>query len=45
LENDPQEMRSVHDVPEYASTREELTREFHRLRTLYEAPPFPGSID
>jgi len=41
LQKDPNEMVSVYDNPAYRSTRDNLTREFQRLRTLYEAPPFP----
>lgn len=40
LVNDPQEMKSVYGQPEYAKVQKELTKEFHRLRTHYEAPPF-----
>ena len=41
LERDPNEMRSVHDDPEYASTFTEMKQEFDRLRTKYDAPPLP----
>ena len=40
LVNDPQEMKSLYGQPEYAKVQKELTKEFHRLRTHYEAPPF-----
>ena len=41
LERDPQEMQSVHDDPAYASVRQSLAEEFGRLRTEFDAPPFP----
>lgn len=41
LEKDPNEMRSVHDDPKYASVMSELREEFKRLREHYEAPPLP----
>ncbi|MEO1993949.1 MAG: sulfatase [Planctomycetaceae bacterium] len=40
LERDPQEMKSVHAVPEYRDTRAELTTEFSKLRKQFDAPPF-----
>lgn len=40
LQRDPQELRSVHQDPAYASTRASLEQEFHRLRTQYDAPAF-----
>lgn len=43
LETDPQEMKSVHDAPEYKEIRQSLTEEFHRLRKVYDAPPMPKS--
>lgn len=42
LKRDPQEMKSVHDAPEYATIRVELAAEFRRLRQEFDAPPFPG---
>lgn len=41
LKADPQEMISVHDDPAYRSIRESLRNEFERLRTKFDAPPFP----
>jgi N-acetylglucosamine-6-sulfatase len=38
LEKDPQELKSVHDDPAYAKTREEMMAIYHDLRTLYKAP-------
>ncbi len=35
---DPHEMRSVHDDSEYVKIREELTREYQRLREYYDVP-------
>ncbi|MDB4770638.1 sulfatase [bacterium] len=43
LNDDPNEMQSVHDVKEYQEIRTELTSEFKRLREQYEAPPFVSS--
>ena len=40
LKEDPQEMRSVHDKPEYSRVRSELEREFYRLRKQFDAPAF-----
>ncbi len=40
LKTDPHEMKSVYAEPGYAKTREALTREFHRLRKHFNAPPF-----
>ena len=39
LVRDPQEMRSVHDDPDYRKVRSDLTAEFNRLRKHYDAPP------
>jgi len=39
LVRDPEEMRSVHDDPDYRQMREDLTAEYTRLRKQYEAPP------
>jgi len=39
LTNDPQELRSVHDDPEYADVRKELLEELARLRKQYQLPP------
>ena len=39
LELDPNEMHSFHDDPDYKLVRESLTKEFHRLRKFYDAPP------
>jgi arylsulfatase A-like enzyme len=39
LEKDPQELKSVAGNPAYAKVQQELTKEFHRLREHYEAPP------
>ena len=33
LQNDPQELKSVYGVPEYAATQAELQKELLRLRT------------
>ena len=38
LQKDPNEMRSVHADPAYATKRAELTEEFHRLREQFDAP-------
>lgn len=43
LEEDPNEMKSVHDQPDYKAVRDALTAEFNRLREKYEAPPFAPS--
>ena len=40
LVKDPEEMKSVYDDPEYSEKRKSLTKEYHRLRTLYEAPSY-----
>ena len=40
LVKDPEEMVSVHNQPEYAAKRKELTAEYERLRKLYEAPTY-----
>lgn len=39
LMHDSQEMRSVHDAPDYRDIRKVLTAEFTRLRKQYDAPP------
>lgn len=41
LETDPQEMTSIYDQPAAKDVREELTKEFYRLREMYDAPPMP----
>jgi arylsulfatase A-like enzyme len=41
LEQDPNELKSVYDSPEYATVRAALHDELDRLRTYYDAPP-PG---
>jgi arylsulfatase A-like enzyme len=41
LQVDPQELKSVHDDPSYASTLADLKNEFNRLRDQYDAPPLP----
>ena len=41
LERDPLELRSVHAAADYRQTRARLEAEFQRLRTKFEAPPFP----
>lgn len=40
LVNDPQEMRSLHDDPNYGQTMIELKAEYDRLREKYEAPTY-----
>ena len=40
LKSDPQELKSVHDDPQYSLVRESLASEFHRLRKQYDAPDF-----
>ncbi|MEE2639622.1 MAG: sulfatase/phosphatase domain-containing protein, partial [Planctomycetota bacterium] len=40
LQQDPQEMKSVHDQPGYQATRKVLLKEFYRLRQVYDAPKF-----
>ena len=40
LKEDPHEMRSVHDKPEYSRVRSEMEREFYRLRKQFDAPAF-----
>lgn len=42
LERDPMEMKSVHADPEYGAIRENLHREFVKLRTDFDAPDFPS---
>jgi arylsulfatase A-like enzyme len=39
MNNDPNEMKSVYHDASYKKTRNRLTKEFHRLRTVFEAPP------
>jgi arylsulfatase A-like enzyme len=39
LARDPQEMRSVHNDPNYQQVRSDLSAEFTRLRQQYDAPP------
>lgn len=41
LQEDPQELKSVHDSPAYRDVLAEMTAEFHRLRAHYHAPPMP----
>lgn len=41
LQRDPNEMTSMHALPEYQQTRDQLAAEFTRLRDQFEAPPFP----
>ena len=41
LTEDPAEMNSVHDDPDYAPIRQSLEAEFSRLRKEFEAPPMP----
>lgn len=43
LQADPHEMKSVYDDPAYERQRTQLTNEFQRLRTEFDAPPFPRS--
>ncbi|MBN1560808.1 sulfatase [candidate division KSB1 bacterium] len=38
LQNDPQELRSVHDDPAYAAEVQRLTAEMARLKTQYQVP-------
>lgn len=40
LAKDPNEMKSVHDNPEYAAARAGLTKEYERLRKFYDAPTY-----
>ncbi len=40
LVNDPQEMQNVYDVIEYESVKNELTKEYHRLRKEFQAPDY-----
>ena len=42
LEQDPNELRSLHEDPLYAETRAELTSELRRLQRLYEDPVSAG---
>jgi len=39
LEKDPNEMKSLHDNPEYAAKVTEMKAELKRLRTFYKVPP------
>jgi N-acetylglucosamine-6-sulfatase len=39
LNNEPNEMKSVYHDASYKKIRNRLTKEFHRLRTVFEAPP------
>ncbi|WDI43813.1 sulfatase family protein [Bremerella sp. P1] len=41
LQADPNEMASIYDAPSAQSVRDSLTKEYYRLRELYEAPPLP----
>lgn len=41
LEADPQELTSIYDDPSAQSVRDAMTKEYYRLRELYEAPPLP----
>ncbi len=41
LKEDPAEMNSVHDDPDYAPIRKSLETEFSRLREEFDAPPMP----
>lgn len=41
LQRDPQELRSVHDDPDYQKVLASMTAEYHRLRSHYAAPPLP----
>ncbi|MCH9023376.1 MAG: DUF4976 domain-containing protein [Planctomycetes bacterium] len=38
LENDPKEMKSVYNDPEYAEIRKDLVMELARLQHLYRVP-------
>ena len=40
LENDPQELVSIHEDPNYGSTKADLTEKFHQIRAKYQAPDF-----
>lgn len=40
LVDDPQEMKSVYGLPEYAEQQAELKKEYNRLRKQYEAPTY-----
>jgi N-acetylglucosamine-6-sulfatase len=40
LVNDPDEMKNIYDNPEHAQVREELTKEYHRIREHYDAPSY-----
>jgi len=44
LQEDPQEMRSVYDDPDYANIRQELTAELERLAEELEVPDDSGSV-
>ena len=39
LQEDPGEMKSVHDSKDYKAIRANLEKEYHRLREFYDAPP------
>ncbi|MCC9604984.1 sulfatase [Blastopirellula sp. JC732] len=41
LQSDPQEMRSIYDDPDAKEIRDQLTKEYYRLRDVYQAPPLP----
>ncbi len=43
LVHDPNEMKTVHALPEQKQVRDQLVAEFERLREQFEAPPFPKS--
>jgi arylsulfatase A-like enzyme len=38
LEKDPQELRSVHDDPAYATVRADMEKIYHQLRAQYQVP-------
>jgi arylsulfatase A-like enzyme len=38
LEKDPQELRSVHDDPAYATVRADMEKTYHQLRAQYQVP-------
>ena len=41
LVHDPEEMKSIHADASHQQTRQELEKEFNRLRAQYDAPDFP----
>lgn len=43
LENDPHEMVSVHDDDAYKQVQADLRKELTKLRTHFEAPPYPAA--